>query len=152
MINLASTVLGQLTDAGMGVETKIQMSENGLTRDTMSLEEATISNMWEFATMVEGLERKDLCTEHDLYEIIVEFRDKNPRASIPETASPLPYLLTKTENTIIDDILELLNKHGLTTHESRNLLERLGWIIEIGQPVVKVDDALTRRYHPVGSV
>lgn len=40
-------------------------------------------------------------------------RRKNPRASIPETAFPEPYFLTKTENTIIDDILELLNTHGL---------------------------------------
>ena len=145
-------MLGQLTYADMGVEAKIQMNENGLTCDTMSLEEATISNMWEFATMVEAIERKDLSTEHDLYEVIAEFGGKNPRAGIPETASPEPYLLTKTENTIIDDILELLNKHGLTTHQSPNLLERLGRIIEIGQLVVKVDDALTRRYHPIGSV
>jgi hypothetical protein len=32
----------------------------------------------------------------------------DPRASIPETAFPEPYLLTDTENKIIDDILELL--------------------------------------------
>jgi hypothetical protein len=32
----------------------------------------------------------------------------NPRASIPEIAFPEPYLLTDTENKIIDDILELL--------------------------------------------
>lgn len=144
-------MLGQLTDARMGVEAKIQMSENRPTRNTMSLEKATISNMWELATIVEVLERMDLCTQRDLYEIIAEFRGKNPRASIPETASPEPYLLTRTENTIIDDILELLNKHGLTTHLSQNLLERLSPIIEIGQRVVKVDDALTRRRHPVGS-
>jgi hypothetical protein len=61
----------------------------------------------------------------DLYDIITEFRRKNPRASIPETAFPEPYLLTETENTIIDDILEQLNQNGLTSHQSMNLLE--GW-------------------------
>ena len=30
-------------------------------------------------------------------------------------------LLTETENTIIDGILELLNTHGLTSHQSMNL-------------------------------
>ena len=75
----------------------------------MSLEEAIISNMWEMAAIVELLERKGLCTKQDLFDIITEFRRTNPRASIPETAFPEPYLLTETENTIIDDILALLN-------------------------------------------
>ena len=58
-------------------------------------------------------------------------------ARIPETAFPEPYVLTETENKIIDDILELLNKHGLTSHQSKDLLERLGRIIEMGQRVAK---------------
>ena len=100
------------------------MSDQRPKRDTMSIEEATVSNMWEIAAIVEVLERKGLCTKQDLANIITEFRRKNPRASIPETTFPEPYLLT--ENRIIDDILELLNKHGLTSHQSMNLLERLG--------------------------
>ena len=113
------------------------MSDDRPKRDSMSIEEATVSNMWEIAAIVEVLERKGLCTKQDLYDIITEFRRKNPRASIPETAFPEPYLLTETENTIIDDILALLNKHGLTSHQSQNLLERLGRIIEMGQRVAK---------------
>ncbi len=109
------------------------MSNDRPKRDTMSLEEATVSNMWEMAAIVEVLERKGLCTKQDLYDILTEFRRKSPRAIIPETAFPEPYLLTDTENTIIDDILKLLNKHGLTSHQSQNLLERLGRIIEMGQ-------------------
>ena len=46
-------------------------------------------------------------------------------------------MLTETENKIIDDILALLNKHGLTSHQSLNLLERLGGIIEMGQRLPK---------------
>ena len=38
---------------------------------------------------------------------------------------------------IIDDILARLNKPGLTSHKSMNLLERLGRIIEMGQRVAK---------------
>jgi hypothetical protein len=113
------------------------MSEDRPKRESMSIEEATISNMWEIAAIVEVLERKGLCTKQDLYNIITEFRRRNPRASIPETAFPEPYLLTEPENKIIDDILELLNKHGLTSQQSQNLLERLGRIIEMGQRVAK---------------
>ena len=86
---------------------------------------------------MEVLERKGLCAKQDLYDIITEFRRKNPRASIPATAFPEPYLITETENTIIDDILEPLNNHGLTSHQTQNLLERLGGIIEMGQRVAK---------------
>ena len=106
-------------------------------RESMSIEEATVSNMWEIAAIVDVLERKGLCTKQDLHDIITEFRRTNPRARIPETAFPEPHLLTETENKIIDDILELLNKHGLTSHQSQNLLERLGRIIEMGQRVAK---------------
>jgi hypothetical protein len=93
--------------------------------------------MWEMAAIVEVLERKGLCMKQDLYDIITEFRRKNPPAIIPETAFPEPYRLTKTENTIIDYILELLNKHELTSHQSPNLLQRLGGIIEMRQRVAK---------------
>jgi hypothetical protein len=36
-------------------------------RDSMSLEEATVSNMWKIAAIVEVLERKGPCTKQDLY-------------------------------------------------------------------------------------
>ena len=113
------------------------MSTDRPKRDTMSIEEATVSNMWEIAAIVEVLERKGLCTKQDLYDIVAEFRRKSPRANIPETVFPEPYLLTETENKVIDDILATLNKNGLTSHQSLNLLERLGRIIEIGQRVAK---------------
>ena len=38
------------------------MSDDRPKRDNMSLEEATVSNMWEIAAIVEVLERKGLCT------------------------------------------------------------------------------------------
>lgn len=113
------------------------MSSDRPKRDSMSIEEATVSNMWEIAAIVEVLERKGLCTKQDLYAIITEFRRKNPRANIPETVFPEPYLLTETENKIIDEMLEMLNKNGLTSHQSLNLLDRLGRIIEMGQRIAK---------------
>ncbi len=44
----------------------------------MVIEEATISNIWEIAAIVEVLERKGPCTKQDLDDIIPEFRRKNP--------------------------------------------------------------------------
>ena len=64
------------------------MSTDRPKRETMTIEEATVSNMCEIAAIVEVLERKGLCTKQDLHAIIDELRRKNPRARIPETAFP----------------------------------------------------------------
>jgi hypothetical protein len=47
-------------------------------RDTRSLEEATISNKWEIAVIVELLIQKGLCTKQDLHTIVDELRRKSP--------------------------------------------------------------------------
>jgi len=43
-------------------------------RDSMSIEEATVSNMWKIAANVEMLEREGLCTKQVLYDLITESR------------------------------------------------------------------------------
>lgn len=43
------------------------MTEDRPKRGTMSLEEATVSNMWETAAIMEVLERKGLRTNRDIY-------------------------------------------------------------------------------------
>jgi hypothetical protein len=48
-----------------------------------------------------------------------------------------PCLLTETENKLMDDILVLLIKKGLTPYQSQELLVRLGGIIEKAQQVAK---------------
>ena len=103
----------------------------------MSIEEATISNMWEIAAIVEILERKGLCTKQELYDIVAEFRQKNPRAAIPDTVFPEPYVLSQTEDRIIDDLLAVLNQHQLNSEQSLELLERVGRIVEIGQRIAR---------------
>lgn len=106
-------------------------------RETMSLEEATISNMWEIAALVEVLERKGLCTKQDLHDIIAELRKKSPRARIPETVFPSPYVLSQTEEKVIDDILAILNQHGMDPKQSLELLEQVGRIIEMSARITR---------------
>ena len=101
-------------------------------REAMSLEEATISNMWEIAALVELLEQKGICTKQDLVNTVIELRKKNPRAQIPETVFPSPYLLSQTEEKVIDDLLAVLNQHGMDSKQSLELLEQVGRIVEMG--------------------
>ena len=108
------------------------MSHDRPKRDTMSLEELAISNMWEIAALVELLEKKGLCTKQELYDIIGELRHKNPKARLPETVFPSPYMLSQTEEQVIDDILAVLNQHGMDSTHSLELLEQVGRIVEMG--------------------
>ena len=61
--------------------------------------------------------------------VLHPFRRKNPPAHIPETIFPDPYFFTDTEHKIIDES-SLLNTNGLISHQSSNLLEQLGGIME----------------------
>ena len=113
------------------------MSTDQPKRESMSLEELAISNMWEIAALVELLEKKGLCTKQDLYDIIGELRKKNPRTRLPETVFPSPYLMTETEEKIINDLLAVINKHGVDATRSLELLEYLGRIIEMGMKMTR---------------
>ena len=53
----------------------------------MTMEEATVSNMWELGA-VEVLEQKGLCTKQDLYDIITECRRNNPVPAFLKTTFP----------------------------------------------------------------
>ncbi len=79
----------------------LAMNDHRPKRETTSIEEATISDLWEMVAILEVPERKGLCTKQDLYNIITEFRRKNPRARISEMACSEPYLLTETENKLL---------------------------------------------------
>jgi len=113
------------------------MSTDRPKRDSLSLEELAISNMWEIAAIVELLEKKGLCTKQDLYDIIGELRKKNPRARTPETVFPSTYLMTQTQEQVINDLLAVINKHGIDATQSLELLEHLGRIIEMGMKVTR---------------
>ena len=50
------------------------MSKDRPKRKTMSLKEATVSNMWEMVAIVEVLERKGLCTKQGTHTTVRNLR------------------------------------------------------------------------------
>ena len=72
--------------------------------------------------------------------VLYPFRRKNPRARIPETAFPDPYIFNDTENIFLDDFLAWPNKNGLMLYQCIDLLEMSGTskrIDEIEQRLAK---------------
>ncbi len=52
-------------------------------KELVTLEELTISNMWEVAALIEVLEKKGVMKKQDILHAIRELRQKNPKARTP---------------------------------------------------------------------
>ncbi len=108
--------------------------------DLVTLEELTISNMWEVAALIEVLEKKGVMKKQDILDAIRELRQKNPKARTPlecddepQQAFPEPYLLTETHEALITKIMELMNESKLTAHQAKALLHRCVQLVELGE-------------------
>jgi hypothetical protein len=93
------------------------LADDLLTRASMSIEEATISNMWEIAAIVEALERKDLSTGQDLYNIMNmnEFRHGSTGVTVEVTQ---PYFAPRAAMCIPDR--HLINCRNVSVSTLRN--------------------------------
>jgi len=91
------------------------MSDNRPPREIMSLEEATVSNMWEIAAIVEVLERKDLSTGQDLYNIMNEFRHGSTGVTVEVTQ---PYFAPRAALCIPDR--HVINCRNVSVSTLRN--------------------------------
>ncbi len=59
------------------------MAEKLDPKEIVTLEELSISTMWEKAVLLEVLVKKGALTKQDILDAIRELRRKNPRARIP---------------------------------------------------------------------
>ncbi len=116
------------------------MAEKLDPKEIVTLEELSISNMWETAVLVEVLEKKGLLTKQDILGAIRELCRKNPRARTPlevdghpDPAFPEPYHLTETADAIINQIFDLLNDNNLTAHQAKALLHRCLRLVDLGE-------------------
>ncbi len=120
------------------------MAEKLDPKEIVTLEELTISSMWEMAALVEVLEKKGVLKKQDILDAIRELRRKNPQARIPlefddhpDPAFPEPYLLTETADAIITQIFDLLNGNKLTAHQAKALLHRCLQVVDLGERLGK---------------
>lgn len=100
----------------------------------MSIEEATVSNMWEIAALVEVLERKGLCTKHDLLDADREVHRRltewqgGSRPLHPQiTQSSIRIRIHATARTPDAGAAGLINRDHLATEGVHG--PRAGWIV-----------------------
>ena len=107
-------------------------------KDLVTLEELTISNMWEVAALIEGLEKKGGMKKQDILDAILELRQKNPKARTPleldnPSANAEPRPKQVDGNAVVERILELILEAGLSSRQAREVLDRAKEAIDLGE-------------------
>ena len=102
-------------------------------KDLVTLEEFTISGMWEMAGLVEVLQQKGLLKKQEILDAIAELRRKNPLAPLPKEPLPEPSRITEIKKQLIGDILSLFDEKGLTREQALSLLGQMSVLIELAK-------------------
>jgi len=110
--------------------------------DLVTLEELTISNMWEVAAVIEVLEKKGVMTKQDILTEIRELRKMNPTARTPrefdEPTEPSKQSSKQVDgNALVERILELILEAGLSSKQAREVLDRAKEAIDWGEKEAK---------------
>ena len=113
-----------------------------LTKDLVTLEELTISNMWEVPALIEVLEKKGVMKKQDILDAIRELRKMNPTARTPrevdESTGPSEQGPKQVDgNAVVERILELILEAGLSSSQAREVLDRAKEAIDHGEKEAK---------------
>ena len=110
--------------------------------DLITLEELTISNMWEVAALIEVLEKKGVMKKQDILDAIRELRQKNPQARTPLELEDTPenskqHPKQVDGNGLVERILELILEAGLSSKQAREVLDQAKEAIDWGEKEAK---------------
>ena len=96
----------------------------------LNLCEMAIDNMYELEALGELLERKGLLTKQEIISLAKALKSKNPPV---EPTDPTHPRFTQTENEIIEELMEVILKHGLSADHAKILLGRTIQLLEWGE-------------------
>ncbi len=152
------------------------MAEKLTPRETFTVDEGVLANMWVMEAIVELLERKGLCTKQEVHDMVAELRKRHgelngkvivpgpppntkeeqflvdhvlklvdavnlkPAVTMsnlpqnkPSSAFPESYLSTEVSDRVIQQILDAFNRDGLTSEQSRQVLDRVKQLLALGE-------------------
>ena len=90
--------------------------------------------MYELAALGELLEKKGLITKEEIYILAKDLKQRTPPAK-PRTdaTNATPSLPPFTDTAVIEQIMEVILRHGLTADHAKTLLERTIALLEWGK-------------------
>jgi hypothetical protein len=102
----------------------------------LNLCEMSIDSMYELAALGELLEKKGLITKQEILTLAKALKQKTPPTD-PRTAArndtPETQRFNNTENAVIEQIMEVILRHGLTWDQAKAILERTITHLEWGK-------------------
>lgn len=109
----------------------------------LNLCEMSIYSMYELAALGELLEKNGLITKQEIYTSAKDLKQKTPPAE-PRHApiKATPSLPPSTYDAVIEQIMEVILRHGVTADHAKAVLERTIGPFRIGRKGCTQDDAL----------
>ncbi len=99
-------------------------------KDFLNLCNMSIDSMYELAALGELLEQKGLITKQEILTLATQLKQKADSAN-PTDPSQQPF--TAQENAVIEQIMEVIERHGLSTDHAKELLGRTIQLLEWGK-------------------
>ena len=103
----------------------------------LTLVELAIANMYEVEAIGELLEQKGVMTKQDIIELAKDLKRKSPspEALAPSTPniSPDSQRFTATDNAVIEQLMAVVLRHGLSANQATTLLGRTIQLLEWGK-------------------
>lgn len=96
----------------------------------LNLCEMTIDNMYELEALGALLEQKGLITKQEILTLAKELKRQNPPA---ESTDPSQQRFTAQENAVIEGIMEVIERHGLSVDHAKMFLGRTIQLLELGK-------------------
>jgi hypothetical protein len=96
----------------------------------LNLCDMSIDNMYELEALGELLENKGLITKQEVLTLAKKLKRKNPPA---EPTDPTQQRFTAQENAAIEEIMEVILRHGLSADHAKVLLGRTIQLLEWGK-------------------
>ncbi len=105
------------------------MAEKLNPRETFTVDEGVLANMWVMEAIVELLERKGLCTKQEVHDMVAELRTRHGELN-GKIIVPRPPPNTKEEQFLVDHVLKLVDAVKLRPSEAKELLRRVSLAID----------------------
>ncbi len=99
-------------------------------KDFLKLCDMSIDSMYELAALGELLEKKGLLTKHEILSLATELKHQKPLADATDLHAQR---FTPKENAVIEQIMEVIERHGLSVDHAKKLLGRTIQLLEWGK-------------------
>jgi hypothetical protein len=95
----------------------------------------SIDSMYELAALGELLEQKGVMTKEEIITLAKDLKRKTPstESRTAATIDPPQQRFTAQDNAVIEELMEVIERHGLSADHAKTLLGRTIQLLEWGK-------------------